>query len=216
MLTVNAILAAGDRSALRAYALTERTALIRFAGYAANFLSMPHAELGRAGNVCPYVPDAVENDLFRLTATLETEAERVEAAMDKMRDVFAEMEPVDGRNMMLKTIVVVFPDVPAQDSKEKIGALQKRLKPSYIKEGFMIGEFFPNCPEPGLHNPHFRPLDTPVPALAVRYITKFDAPFMLGDPSYEAGYLERFGDEGRRRLERVKASRATCPFGHRA
>lgn len=78
----------------------------------------------------------------------------------------------------------------------------------------MIGEFYPTCPEPGLHNPAFRPLDTPVPALAIRYITKFDAPFMLGDPAYEAGYVERFGDEGVRRLTRLKARSAGCPVQH--
>jgi hypothetical protein len=194
------------------YTAREWEALHRFAQYAINFLAKPDPNLGRTGSVCPFVPDSFAEGLFRLTSTLATEAAQVEAGMEMMKNVFLEMEPVtDG---ILKAIVVVFPDVSSEIAGGVIGDLQKRLKTAFVRAGLMIGEFYPGCPEPGLHNKDFRPLHAPVSALAIRHMTKADAPFMLGNPAYLTAYLKYFGEEGSRQIQSLigNSGEGACPF----
>jgi hypothetical protein len=94
--------------------------------------------------------------------------------------------------------------------------LQKRLKATYVRAGMMIGQFHPSCPGEGLHNKNFRPFQAPVACLAVRHITKYDAPFMDKD-EYLDGYLKLFGLEGMRRIETLLArQQKRCPVQHLA
>jgi hypothetical protein len=117
---------------------------------------------------------------------------------------------------MYKAIIVLLPMLPASRVAEMVDAVQKKLKPGYIREGFMIGEFYPGCPAPGLHNPAFRPLQTPVASLAIREITPFDAPFMIDDDLYVAGYLERFGWAGHERLIALLQKPGNCILPERS
>ncbi len=41
----------------------------------------------------------------------------------------------------------------------------------------MLGQFYHGCPQAGVHNPRFRPLSTPYPLFAVRYMVKDDELF---------------------------------------
>jgi hypothetical protein len=202
---------------INTYSEREWSALKRFATYAVNFLAKPNDGLGRPGNVCPFVSASLSKGLLWLTSTLANEAFEVESAMEVMRDVFANMEPISGADAILKSIVVVFPNVSAEAAGGMIGGLQKRLKPAYVKSGFMIGEFYPGCAEPGLHNKNFRPLHSPVAALAIRHITKYDAPFMIEDVAFMAAYLERFGEDGLRQLQGAAkpGSNEHCPMHNR-
>ena len=71
----------------------------------------------------------------------------------------------------------------------------------------MIGQFYPGCAENGLWNPDFRPLDSPLPMLAIRHMVESDLPFLTRetDPpeersSFLRSYLFRLGgalSEGR-------------------
>ncbi|MFX7961117.1 DUF6875 domain-containing protein, partial [Acinetobacter baumannii] len=87
--------------------------------------------------------------------------------------------------------------------------LQREAKLRFVQQGRMIGQFYPGCAEPGLHSPSFRPLDAPVPFIAIRHMAIQDAPFMLGDHRYRQSYLEHFGEEGARRL--MAAQPAAAP-----
>jgi hypothetical protein len=70
----------------------------------------------------------------------------------------------------------------------------------------MIGQFYPSCDEPGLRNPAFRPLQSPVISLAMRDITIFDAPFMLDRAEYIDAFVATFGAAGESMI--AKAARA--------
>ena len=210
------ILAENDMAGFRFYDAQQKPALKAMATYVTDFLPRPHADLGRDGNVCPFVPVALTKGFVKIASTLAS-ARSVEAEMAAMLEVFREMPPAKPAEEMTgdwvyKAIIIAFPAVPLGQAGEIIGGLQKRLKPDFIRAGFMIGEFFPGCPEPGLHNEEFRPLQTPVPALAIRHITKYDAPFMLGSDEYLEGYFDIFGSEGRRRVKQLMTKKAfTCP-----
>jgi hypothetical protein len=197
-----------SKAGWRRYNRQQQLALRSLAKYACDFLAQPHQGLGRDGNVCPFIPIALEKDLFRGTVTDAKDMDRVQSAMDLMRNVFLHMHPEspsDGAaasgDQIYKSIIVGFPKVTSADAPQIIDVLQHRLKAQYIRNGLMIGQFHPQCAEPGLHSSSFRPLQAPVPSLAIRHITRFDAPFMLESTEYVEGYVSRFGAEGKRRLE---------------
>lgn len=59
----------------------------------------------------------------------------------------------------------------------------------------MIGEFHNRNESPGLHNPHFRPLRSPIPMLAIRFMAEADLPFLdriTDEPQVRVRYLEAY------------------------
>ncbi len=183
-----------------------------FARYVVHFLTAAHPDLGRAGAVCPFMAGSLKRDMALLTASSldQPDATFLLGAMDRLRSVFLAQEDSAGAGAdeIYRAIVVVFPDLPPAAGAELIEHVQKTLKPAYIEQGLMIGEFYPTCPAPGLHNSLFRPMQTPVLSLAIRHMTLQDAPFMLGDPAYIAGYTRLFGQTGMDRISALQARRA--------
>jgi hypothetical protein len=211
LLTIDSIINVKESQYFNKYSRAQQTVIFDVAQHVVNFLGRPHPGLGRIGNVCPYIPDSVHKNLCRITATHESGREKIESAVVLMKDVFLHMQPssikidlLDPGDCLLKAIVVVFTAVSKDKAEELIGGIQKQLKPHFIPAGLMIGQFYPNCPEPGLNNPDFRPLQMPAAALAIRHITKFDAPFMLGSDTYVNAFVNIFGDDGARRIDQLR------------
>eukprot|EP00505_MAST-04D_sp_SCG-Rhode-Island_P006597 Stramenopile-MAST_4_protein_6597 len=59
-----------------------------------------------------------------------------------------------------------------------IDNVQLKLKPEFVANGLMIGEFHKHNNACGLRNPDFYPLRTPSPALAIRRIVPTDLVFL--------------------------------------
>ena len=97
--------------------------------------------------------------------------------------------------MSYKAIILIFPELPLEDAPEMIDDLQKRLKPKFVSEGLMLGEFHLNNNAPGLHNEEFYPLRTPFPSLAIRYMVPSDIVFLNPleiDTSIRKNMIETF------------------------
>jgi hypothetical protein len=170
------------------------------ADWARDYLSNPHDELGRTGPVCPYVPTSLKKRLFYLTvqaggpAGLDRSA--VTAAVAAYRDWFRDLPPLEGQAAQFKTILILFPEVRAVDAPDIIDATQAELKPTFVENGLMIGQFHPLPPvEGGLWNKDFRPLRCPVPLLAIRHMVPTDLPFLTRDRRLLDGYYRVFGDD---------------------
>ena len=67
----------------------------------------------------------------------------------------------------------------------------------------MLGEFYSTCKKPGLRNPGFRPLTSPIPLLVVREMVDFDIVFLADSQAYVNAYLKRHGAAGLETLERT-------------
>jgi hypothetical protein len=59
-----------------------------------------------------------------------------------------------------------------------IDVSKERLKPLFVNDGLMLGEFHELNESPGLHNPDFRPLRSPIPLLAIRRMVYSDIVFL--------------------------------------
>jgi hypothetical protein len=164
--------------------------------WARSYLGHPHAALGREGPVCPYTEPSLQRSLFWLTVFpgRAPAQEDMSTVVRKYRDWFSELEPVSGKDAESKAIVILFADLdPAY--LWLIDAVQASLKPQFIREGLMLGQFHERCDEPALWNPSFRPLRCSVPLLAIRTMVRTDAPFLTKDAGSLRSYLQRFGHD---------------------
>jgi hypothetical protein len=192
--------------------------LRQIADWARSYLCEPHAELGRPGPVCPYTPSSLQSGLFYLTFRrgADLRAEDIVASLRTYRDWFLELPPRRGSLALLKTILMLFPDLAAEDLPRLIEGTQALLRPEYVARGLMIGEFHSGPPgKAGLWNPDFRPLYSPVPMLVIRHMVPTDFVFLRDDPEMTRWYLERYGNEVPPRLVaevRLTARRYGLPY----
>jgi hypothetical protein len=172
--------------------------------WARDYLCHPHTELGRDGSVCPYVPYSLQHQLFFMTIQRGerlTQAD-VYATVMKYRDWFLELEPREGAESRYKSINILFPDIAVEDAPQVIDAIQLSLKPEFVARGLMIGQFHQTPPaEPGLWNPDFRPLRSPLPLLSIRHMVPTDFPFLTKDKRYVVSYLQIHGHNIPRRQQ---------------
>lgn len=177
------------------------------ARYVAFTLTGPDPLLGRSGAICPFVGSALLENMITLSVLPPriTDTGGLRQAALAVKRLF---EPVAGRTATraesLRASIMLLPHVDPADAASMIETVQKELKPDMVASGLMIGEFFPGCAAPGLNNPAFRPADTAFAFLAIRRMAAADLPFLVEDSALLAAYLARFGDDGRRRLARLR------------
>jgi hypothetical protein len=179
----------------------ERKALERIAAWAEEYLCRPHEQLGRSGAVCPYVQHSLSEDLFWLAVGHRGDTEEIVDRVLAHRDRFVELEPLTGIDALGKTVLIVFPELTAQDGP-LLDRVQKRLKPEFTELGLMIGQFYEGCTEPGIWNRDFHPLQSPVPLLAIRAMVPSDFPFLVARSRFLEPYFERFAHEIPERIRR--------------
>ena len=164
-----------------------------------DFITQPHDGLNRPGAVCPFVGPALQRGLvtFAIGRAEGCEARDAFAAMAPLREVFAAMGPTEAPARALRSLVVFFPDLPAERAGGFIDGGHRLLKPHFIEAGQMIGEFHPASTVPGSTNPGFHPMRAPVPAFVIREMSFHDTRFIAlpdEDPARRAQYLARFLD----------------------
>ncbi|UHQ23608.1 hypothetical protein LVB77_02505 [Lysobacter sp. 5GHs7-4] len=170
------------------------------------FLAQPHPNLGRTGPVCPFTPLALGLDTIWLTEVVDPDPdpERMAELIAHYRDLFLEIEPRSGAAAVNKSILIVFPNL-GPDGASVVDRIQAEHKGGFVELGLMLGEFHARNASPGLRNPDFFPLRSPVPMLAIRHMVESDLPFLRRDidapevrAAYLRSYLRRLGPNLRR------------------
>jgi hypothetical protein len=165
------------------------SALAVVARWVREYLMRPHPQLGRRGAVCPFVPISIELDTMWMAEVTDPRPsiESLTEAIVGYRDAFLRAEPHEGSLALQKAFLIVFPALgeggPA--AAAFVDSVQYNLKHSFVEMGLMIGEFHSYNDSPGLRNPDFKPLRSPVPMLAIRHMVESDLPF-LARRSYPA------------------------------
>ena len=167
------------------------------ARWISEYLAQPHAKLGRSGTVCPFAQSALALDSLRIAVirlqAADKKAQITEAIQHHLQAFISRAVPENER--ILQATLMLFPDVSLEEAPELIDQTKEELKPGFIERGLMLGEFHARNESPGLHNPEFRPLRSPIPMLAIRHMVATDLVF-LNRSEYDAGtrlrYLEAY------------------------
>jgi hypothetical protein len=153
------------------------------------FLARPHPQLGRKGSVCPFVPLSLEMDSIWMAEVTDPapSLESVSAIVTEYLRVFTTTEPLTGADAMQKSFLIVLPTLDGDNPEwtRLVDDVQLALKKQFVEKGLMLGEFHAGNETPGLRNPDFRPLRSPIPMLAIRHMVDSDLPFLVRE-SYTA------------------------------
>ena len=182
------------RGPLPEQARRHQHALFAVVGWAHQYLVKPHADLGRTGPVCPFAQGSLDRELLYLALHPGRPASVTEVTetLSHYRTWYQRLRATTGRDARFLAILVLFPDLSGADAFRLVDEAQQRLKADYVAQGLMIGEFHDGPPlKPGLWNPEFRPLRSPVPMLAIRSLVPTDFPFLRDDRDFVAAYLDR-------------------------
>ncbi len=176
-------------------------AMTQLRGWVETYLMRGHEALGRTGAVCPFTKQAAKLDTVRLAVSHATPDDEDEA-FALIRKCFAELEQIPCKPGMehFRTIIVGFPDCASDAGFAMLQRVQKRHKFYSLARFRMIGYMFATSEAPGLWNPDFRPLRSPLPVLAIRHLVEQDAPFAARHPLLTAPYLVKFRLAGLRKL----------------
>lgn len=167
---------------------------------------MPHPDLGREGPVCPFTGPAIDLGKLWVAAAPEEANDfgSVSAIGLEAQRFFLNAPDETEDKIFLKAVIVALPHLDHPNGYELIESVQKALKPQFVQKGLMFGQFYKGCSEPGLINPHFRPLVSPLPLLAVRYMVKADESFLKNTPELMVYYHQRFDQQKTQSLDYVK------------
>lgn len=173
--------------------------LVQTTQWIEEFLAKPHADLGRSGLVCPFVPKSLKLETIQMVelSTQGVSQAELESLVKECRELFLNQFPQQGKLAIYKALLLVFPEIQ-DDQCDVIDQVQQNLKPFFVEKGLMLGEFHRFNHSPGLHNPDFRPLRSPVPMLAIRFMTEADLPFLsrvTDCPQVRVKYLESYLDQ---------------------
>jgi hypothetical protein len=110
-------------------------------------------------------------------------------------------QPIHGDDASYKVIVVVFTDLSADRAKDLFGnVLQHLAVPSYAEDGTLFGPFYAGNEGTAIYNSGFRPFQSPVPFLFVRYGVISDWKFFLNNEDWLNLWAHRFGEPGGKAL----------------
>ena len=158
-----------------------------------SYLMRAHPDLGRAGDVCPFTAQASRLDTIRIGVCGASGSEVARIA-GVMRACCRELQsiPCPATLRHFRTVIVGFPNIRDQAGLAGLKAAQTQLKLHTLMRGLMIGRFYETSDDPGLWNPEFRPLRSPIPLLAIRHLVENDAPFVIAHPMLVPSYIARF------------------------
>jgi hypothetical protein len=121
--------------------------------------------------------------------------------MSGYKRLFLETPPTDGDDADYKVIVVVFTDLPADRAQGVFDdVLQHLAVPSCADDGILFGPYYEGNAGTAIHNPRFRPFQSPVPFLFVRHGVIGDWEFFLDDEEWLSLWARRYGESAVRAL----------------
>lgn len=163
--------------------------------WAKGFLCQPHDRLGRSGVVCPFVGPSLEENLFWMTVYRGTDSlEAYDEVLTRYRLWFPNLEPRQGERAAYKVILVLFPQLSAEEAPGSLEAIYRLTKSKFNSAKLASAACYPTCDKPGLRRLDFQPFRSPVPFLAFRNMVMCDI-FALRDRAEFLIYLSEFQAE---------------------
>ena len=180
-------------------------ALRTVADWIKSFIVRPHEDLGRAGPVCPFVPESLQRKTLWL-APEHVDGRSVPDVVDLVsgyQRLFLGARPTDGDDAIYKAIVVVFTDLSPDQAGGLFDDVLKDLAvPSYVEDGFVMGGSYEGNEGGAIYNASFRPFTSPVPFLLIRQAVTSDWKFFLDDDAWLRLWAQRHGASGAEALGR--------------
>ena len=192
-----------DLEGARGLADRDSEALTAVADWIRSFVVRPHADLGRPGPVCPFVPRSLERQSLWLAPERVGDggAAHVVELMDAYKRRLLRIGATRGDGSDDDVIVVVFGDVPAHRAQALFDEVLAQIAvPSYVEDGIVFGPFYGGHQGTAIYNRDFHPFRSPVPFIFVRHAVLDDWKFFLEQPEWFGHWARRYGESAARAL----------------
>lgn len=152
--------------------------------------------------VCPFLRKSIESGhcyLSFISDVKERGPAYVRQCLLGMQEEFASLPPLRETEKTEKSLLVLFPDAPANAAKT-IDSVYENVRTDFIRAGLMIARFHNACEIGSIWNPQFKVFSSPFPFMAIRHMALHDVFFAAYDPILFYEYDCRFGgrfSEGR-------------------
>jgi hypothetical protein len=181
--------------------------LVDVAHWLDEHVSRENPRVGRTGDVCPWTRRASELGELSLTLCAVREPRALDATLLQLKDELTDGDAGMYAGSVFRSVVAVFP-WRDREIEGQIVEAHHRLKPAFLAQRLMLGEFYPSCQKPGLRNPSYRPLQSPWPLLVIRPMVEADLEFLLDRDEFVAAYLRAHGRRGAARLAQILDERS--------
>ncbi len=143
---------------------------------------------------CPFVLDSIDARLFFIEQSSlgDSDEAAIETLIGSQIDDFKNRTPAydplktrqpSPNSSLLKTYLTVFPNIDAHNQCPLIFRVLSKLKAEFMRNGMMLGEFFPKYKSNSLYAGNsYHALTAPYPAFAVRYMVADDRIFATQAP----------------------------------
>lgn len=186
-----------DTGRARGLGQRDLEALTAVADWIRTFIVRPHAELGRPGPVCPFVPRSLERRSLWLVPERVGDGgvPAVAGLLEAYKRRLLELGADRGDDADHDVIVVVFPDLSAQHARALFDDVLRQIAvPSYAEAGIVFGPFYDGHQGTAIYNQGFRPFQSPVPFIFVRHGVLSDWKFFLDQEDLFGHWARRFGE----------------------
>lgn len=141
-------------------------------------VAQPHRLLGRPGPMCPFLPATLRRGL--LFATVINKEEPAEQVLEVEATRFLKVAPVPPDPASVnKSLLALFPD-----EITGLPEVVKKVKAMLISRGLTCGEFYPTNSDRSVRSDQVLVARSPVPLIALRYLTPHDRLFLAAHPEY--------------------------------
>jgi hypothetical protein len=184
-------------------AQSDLAALHAVADWITTYVVKPHKDLGRAGTVCPFVPGSLERKTLWLAPEqiADRDVSDVVELINGYKRLLLDTRPTDDDDVIYNVIVVVFSDLSADRARSVFDeVLQHLAVPSYVEDGILFGPYYEGHEGTAIYNSSFRPFQSPVPFLFVRFGVTGDWKFFLDDEEWRSLWAHRYGESGTQAL----------------
>jgi len=164
----------------------------------------PHPLMKRSASstgesICPFAKPVLDENALYMAFHHEVNgksAELIESIVLGYREPFKKSTPFHERDRMKKALVVVFPEIPA-DETEVLDIVHASIKSRCVHDGLMVAQCHARCTGRSVHNPALKVYASPFPLVAMRHMALHDILFLQESEAWFHAYDLRFGSRFR-------------------
>ena len=144
--------------------------------------------------ICPMVSPSIAADAMHFTVDRIDDSgnlESIDELLLRNAKAFHRIDP--GDDPRLRCLVVVIPGARGQRLLDATHP-DREIKNELLRQGILVGEFFPSCPFATTFNPRLFALRSPAPMYVLRPFIEGDWRFICKVPAWQQTYRARFGE----------------------
>lgn len=151
------------------------------------YISRPHPDLGRAGDICPFTRVAVAHNFLWMTIyDGPIDITTCTTVIERYRAWFQELAPPGEVENEWKTILILFPTLSDAEATQFLPAINTLVKPTLLNTKMISSSFYPLSEQPGHRNPNFRSHIAPIPLWIFRNLSHTELLGLTGAEELQA------------------------------